>query len=237
MRIVSPKLLFIILSVFWINHGFSQVNQYDENGERHGTWHVVQENNTQPGFTGQYEHGKEIGTFKFYYNYKENPAERPVFTKTFHHNSDTIDTKFYTKSGTFLKSEGQYVNRNREGEWRYYKKDYKDNLLMIEHYKNGKLEGLKTTYFPNGTIAETVMYKAGIKNGEKKVYAGNGQLIQEYIFKDNTLHGPSTIYNAKGEKLSEGNYKKGRRDGEWKFYTNDKIDSIQTYPLPHYNSY
>ena len=51
-----------------------------------------------------------------------------------------------------------------KAQWKYYHEASK-TMMTTENYKNGKLEGLRTVYYPSGKIAEEINYKNGLKNG------------------------------------------------------------------------
>ena len=60
--------LFIyILTIFTVN-SYSQesINQLDSAGKRHGVWKKYFDKTKQLRYQGQFDHGKEIDTFKFY---------------------------------------------------------------------------------------------------------------------------------------------------------------------------
>jgi antitoxin component YwqK of YwqJK toxin-antitoxin module len=42
--------------------------------------------------------------------------------------------------------------------------------MTLENYKNGKLEGLRSVYYPSGKIAEEISYLNNIKNGLYKSF-------------------------------------------------------------------
>ncbi len=222
--------MILAFSTLWMGQIHAQttpINQRDTEGKRHGVWKKFYDHTEQLQYEGTFKHGKETGTFKFY----SPKGGKPIATKTYRAKDDTLVLKFYNQSGDFLKSEGTMVGKSREGIWKYYKKGYKENLLMTEAYHNNQLHGAKTIYFPDGKITEIEHYSHGQKEGKKQVYSFNGQLLQSYTYKNGKLHGPSTVYDASGEKISEGAYKNGLRYGEWKFYTKGKLDSTQTYPI------
>lgn len=229
------KNVFSILFILWSTYGFAQskaINQYDDQGERHGVWKKYFDKKNKDGkkqvrYEGEFDHGKEVGTFKFY---KPNYKDQPAATRTFNPNDDTVKVKYYNKKG-YLISEGKMVAKNREGEWRYYRKNDKKQLVTKESYTRDTLDGWQITYYPNGKTTEKRKYKMGKKEGEHKIYAKNGKLSQEYHYKNDKFHGHSKTYDAHGKVSSEGSYKKGLRDGEWKFYTDGQLDSIQKYPL------
>jgi antitoxin component YwqK of YwqJK toxin-antitoxin module len=67
------------------------------------------------------------------------------------------------------------------GEWKYYHQASKI-VMTLENYKNGKLEGLRSVYYPSGKIAEEISYLNNMKNGLYKVFE-NG--IEQSIYKNN----------------------------------------------------
>lgn len=224
------KNVFCAIFIMWTLNGIAQTeatNQYDQHGERHGVWKKYYKNGKQLRYEGEFNHGKEIGIFKFY---KIGSKGKPAATKTYKPDSDSVLLRFYTKKGK-LSSEGHVINESREGVWKYYKRSYKDSLMMVEEYKQGQLDGWKTVYFRNGNITDKTQYKAGKKEGDQIIYSENGNKLQEYHFKNDKLHGYSKVYDKDGNVLSEGLYKQGLRDGEWRYYTNGKLDSIQHFPL------
>lgn len=217
-----PFILSASLSAFAQN----KTNQFDAQGERNGRWVKTYKDSEQIRYEGTFKHGQEVGTFKFY---QEESKKQPHATKTYHTKNDSVLLKFFTQKGKLV-SEGNVIDKKREGKWKFYHKD-NENIMMVETYHNDSLNGLKSIYFPNGKIAEKQTYQNGIKDGKNLVYAENGTLIQEYIYKSGQLNGPSKVYDAKGNLSSEGNYKDGLRDGIWKFYKNGKVDEIKEYPI------
>lgn len=218
--------IFILLA----SHVFAQkeqINQLDENGKKHGVWKKYYKEPKQLRYKGQFEHGKEVGTFTFY---KNNKKHKPVATKTYKPHNDTVFIKFFSDKG-YLITKGYLIDKKNVGKWIYYRKNNKKQVMMTENYRDGKLDGVKNIYFSNGKLTEEINYKNGKKDGDHKIYGENGQLIQQYHYVDNVLQGYSKVYDAKGNVISEGKYKNGKRDGNWRFYTKGKLDSIQKYPL------
>ena len=56
--------LLISLSVF-----SQDFNKLDENGKKNGLWKGIYEESKRPRYEGTFEHGKEIGMFKFFDDY------------------------------------------------------------------------------------------------------------------------------------------------------------------------
>ncbi|APG59936.1 toxin-antitoxin system YwqK family antitoxin [Christiangramia salexigens] len=211
-EILTLCLLFSITSI-------AQKNKFDENGERHGYWKVDFEGAGTPKFEGNFEHGNETGTFKFYKKgFYDHPAAIMNFSKT----TDSVHVVYYTQTGKPI-SEGKMCDKKREGNWVYYHKD-SDSIMMRETYKNDTLHGLQKTYFPNGKLAEKTIYQRGEKNGESFIYADNGQVTKELHYKNGMLHGPAVYFTVKGVKSIEGFYTEGKKSGTWKYFSDGKLE-------------
>lgn len=218
--------IFILLSF----SGFSQenlINQFDAQGRRHGLWQKKYPHSDQLRYQGQFEHGKEIGIFKFY---KKESGTQPAASRTYFPGKDSVLMRYYNADG-FIISEGHLIDKKREGLWKYYFEKPGQQLMMTETYKNDVLDGPKTVYFENGKVTEKKTYNAGKLEGQKSVYDETGQLRQQYHYTNGILQGHSVVYDYKGRKASEGQYKNGLRDGKWKFYKAGKLDSVVVYPL------
>jgi len=222
-------LLLLCISMFGIKN-YAQTekfNQTDANGKRHGKWMKKFEGTNQKRYEGTFEHGKEVGVFKFY---KEGNYNQPVATKEYNTKNDSILVTYYTNNEVIV-SQGNMVNKKREGTWRYYHKGG-EKLMMIENYKNDKLHGNKKTYLPDGMLAQEENYKNGKLDGTEIVYLKDKQILQYYTYKNGKLNGLTKIYDKSGNILSEGNYKEDEKDGIWKFYDDGKVVQTIKYPLP-----
>lgn len=195
-------------------------NQFDSNGKRHGKWKKNFEGTEVLRYEGQFEHGKEIGVFKFYQNLEGKAVL--AATRTFKKDSDLANVVFYTSTGNKV-SEGTMRGKTYVGKWLYYHKN-SDQLMTIEFYNNqGELEGLRTVFYPNGKVAEKANYKAGKLDGLSQWFSNEGVLIREYNYKDNKLDGIYKSYDEKGNLLVEGFYKNDLRHGIWKTYKDGKL--------------
>ena len=128
----------------------------------------------------------------------------------------------HTSTGNKV-SEGAMRGKTYVGKWLYYHKN-SDQLMTSEFYNNkGKLEGLRTTYYLNGNVAEKANYKNGKLDGLSQWFSGEGVLIREYTYKDNMLHGAYKSYDEKGNLILEGQYQNDYRHGIWKTYKDGKL--------------
>ncbi len=126
---------------------------------------------------GPFEHGKEVGVFKFY---SASNSDNPVIIKEYNENSDLADVRFYTPSGV-LESEGKMRGKEREGKWLYYHEDGK-SIMSEENYVNGKLDGEYKTFYPTGEPTEIAYYKNGLLHGNYKKYSIKGFLYQDFNY-------------------------------------------------------
>jgi len=215
------KLTYTFLLVFFTVVGFAQsFNQMDSNGKRHGVWKKNFEGTKILRYEGEFNHGKEIGTFKFYKNL--NNKSVLTATRSFKSNSDIAEVKFYSSTKNLI-SEGKMKGKTYVGKWLYYHNKSKQVMSEESYDSKGKLEGQKKTYYLSGKIADIVIYREGKLNGEAKSFSETGKLISHFNYKNGELHGPAKIYDTKGNIKKEGVYQKDRRHGIWKFYENGKF--------------
>lgn len=214
-------LLFIVLQLA-VGSMMAQesINGFDADGLRHGLWTKQFDKTNQPRYEGHFEHGKEIGVFKFYTLSKGVSVLSG--TKTFKPNEDTIAVAFFSSKGRKI-SEGKMIGNLFIGEWTYFHNN-SEVMMSKEFYNdNGLLDGVKKVFYKTGKIAEKANYKDGKLDGISEWFAENGQLIKTFIYKSDELHGLSKVYNDKGQILAEGFYKNDRKDGIWKFYEDGQL--------------
>jgi len=210
---------YILFFLFSITSLIAQEsNKLDDKGLKHGLWKGIFEESKRPRYEGTFEHGKETGLFKFF---DDTKAGTLIATREFNNNDNSCYTIFYNQSG-FKVSEGKLVNKKYEGEWKYFHLN-STNIMSIENYKNGKLEGIRKVFYRNNSIAEETLYKNGLKEGIYKKYAENGVVLEEINYKNNIFEGLSTFRNTKNEIVSKGNYVNGKKSGEWQFIKNGKL--------------
>jgi len=222
------RLLFLALFVFPITLlAQGEINQLDPQGERHGVWQKMYPNSKQLRYEGQFDHGKEVGVFKFYCEDCENT---PTATKEFNATNAIAKVNYFTAKGKLV-SEGEMDAKERIGEWVYYHK--KGAAVMTrESYSNGEISGLKITYYPNGEVAEELNYEHGKMNGANKYFAPNGTLLKDLSYTDNMLDGNAIYYDERGQKSIEGVYRDDKKHGNWKYYKNGKFHHEETFPKP-----
>lgn len=207
-------ILFLISSV-----AFSQdFNKVDSNGKKDGVWKGTYEISKRPRYEGTFDHGKETGIFKFFDDTKKGDV---IATRDFTANDGSSYTIFFDQNKNKV-SEGKEIGKSREGEWKYYHKASKV-VMTLENYKNGKLEGTRSVYYPDAKIAEEMTYKNGLKEGIYKKYGQNAILLEQSIFKDNLYNGDAIFYDSDGVMASKGKFLNGKKVGRWQFYLKGKL--------------
>lgn len=207
-----------------------EINQLDDAGERHGIWQKKFSNSDQLRYKGQFKHGKEIGTFKFYC---KDCGSQPMVIKKFSSKKNQADVQYFTKSGKLV-SEGKMAGKHRMGEWVYYH-EKTAGIMTREFYNEGVMDGVKTTFYLNGQITEELKYENGLKQGENKYYSPDGILLKKLKYFNDLLHGPAEYYDAYGNVTIKGQYVNGKKHGLWKYYKNGKVELEETYPKPSKN--
>ncbi|MBZ0326024.1 MAG: hypothetical protein K8F54_00330 [Altibacter sp.] len=203
------------------------VNQLDAKGERHGIWKKYYPGTKQLRYEGRFEHGKEVGTFKFYC---ESCKDKPTAVKEYTSANNLARVKYFTMKGKLV-SEGMMEDQNRIGEWVYYH-EKSAAVMTRENYVKGKLEGKKITYYPDGTITEELNFKNGRMEGENNYYSPEGVLIKKLKYRDDQLQGEAFYYDAFGNVVISGFYKDDKKHGLWKYYKDGKVELEETYPKP-----
>lgn len=224
-----------IVMFFTVLLGFSQqINQLDANGERHGFWKKNFENTDQPKYEGTFEHGKEVGTFKFYK--LVDGKSKLSATREFLPDNHKINVKFFSSKGKPI-SEGMMNDKLFVGKWTYYH-NKKDGIMMIENYNDkGVLEGEKLVFYENGQTAEKSTYVNGEIDGISLWYSPNGNILKEFQYKNGLLHGISKYYDKDGKLLAEGAYKNDKKHGIWKYYENGQLTEEKDFTIRSKNPY
>ena len=230
MKFYSLLLLSLLLNVTFV---FSQndINQLDSQGKRHGVWKKNFEESEQIRYEGEFNHGKEIGVFKFYC---EDCGTSPVMTKSFNDNDSVAVVKYFSKKGKII-SLGEMKGKVRVGSWVYYHNGTKV-IMTKENYKNGALDGAKLTYYKTHVLAEELNFKKGIKEGKNIYYSPTGVILKNLIYVNDELHGLGSYYDGEGKLILEGNYKNGKKHGIWKTYEEGKLVKEEKFPKHESNN-
>ena len=202
------------------------VNQIDADGKRHGIWKKYFDDTTVLRYEGEFNHGKEIGLFKYYKNIEKKASL--TATKQFNDTDNKSYATFFTSTGKVV-SEGQMDGKIYIGVWKYYQKN-SNKLLTLENYDlDGELDGDRFVYYENGQIAKKQFYSHGKLEGPSFWYTDKNVVLKEFHYVNGELHGLAKSYDPKGQLILEGQYKKGKKDGIWKTYQNDTLTEEKDY--------
>jgi antitoxin component YwqK of YwqJK toxin-antitoxin module len=210
------KIVFLIFSISIFSQ--TDINKLDANGKKIGLWKGVFEDTKRPRYEGTFEHGKETGTFKYF---DDTKAGTIIATRDFSKSDGSCYTIFFDQK-TNKVSEGVVKNKLFEGQWKYYHQESKE-IMTLENYKNGKLNGPRKVFYKTSKLAEEINYLEGKKNGVGKTFAENGKQIDEHHYVNDVYEGIAVYFDGNGKKLYEGAYKNNSKIGIWKFYENDKV--------------
>lgn len=222
--------LVVFLNVFYIQ----AQNQLDEKGNKNGPWTGNYPETKNLKYEGFFDHGKEVGLFTFYDNTK---TKRVVATREFNAADNSAYTIIYDQLKNKV-SEGKVVGKLPEGQWNYYHKASKV-IMSTEFYSKGKLEGMRSVFYPNGKIAEEMIYKNNLKNGAYKRYTEGGIVIEESNYKDDQYDGLAIFRDPdEGTIISKGKFTNGKKSGIWQFYEKGKLvkEINMSFPQSHSQS-
>lgn len=210
--------LFLFQTVILFAQDF---NKLDENGKKHGLWKGFYEESKRPRYEGTFNHGKEVGLFKFFDDTKVGTV---IATRDFSANDNSCYTTFYNQKNNKV-SEGKVVNKQFEGEWKYYHEN-SPIVMTTEFYVNGKLNGIRKVFYKSGKIAEETTYKNGVKDGVYKSYAENDVVLEESNYKEGLLDGQATYRDATKNITAQGLFKNGKKTGIWKMLEKGKLKDV-----------
>jgi antitoxin component YwqK of YwqJK toxin-antitoxin module len=213
---------YILIFLFVNTVSFAQdYNKLDENGNKHGLWKGIYEESKRPRYEATFEHGKEVGVFKFF---DDTKAGTVIATREFNTKDNSCYTIFYNQKSNKV-SEGKVVNKQFEGEWKYYHED-SPAIMTLEKYTNGKLDGVRKVFYKSGKITEETTYKNGIKNGGYKSYAENGTVLEETTYKNGIYEGLAIFRTPDNKIAGKGLFKNGKKVGMWKILEKDKLKDV-----------
>ena len=148
--------------------------------------------------------------------------------------------KIATKLGRQTKLDGQRKQERQPNLGRQNKPEQPNQLAWIEkiHYRDGLRHGLAEKLSGDGTLIYKGQYAEdkpvgdwqsqsremrtqchynleGLLDGEYLSLGEKGQVLERLHYRDGELTGSFERYYADGEIYAQGQYRDGRRDGEW----------------------
>lgn len=205
--------LLVVFVLLIVGQSFGQeINQFDVDGERDGVWRKYYPNKGLR-FEGTFEHGKEVGVFRFF---SMNSSKYPMVVKTYGLDSVKVLVQFFSNNG-IVESEGFMIDKERVNTWVYFHKNSK-NVMIEEEYKNGVLDGTYKLYYKNKNLTKIEHYKNGKLHGNSKQYSDTGVLTDDLNYENGYLHGAAIYYEPNGKIKQKGRYKEDLKVGVWEYY-------------------
>lgn len=118
--------------------------------------------------------------------------------------------------------------------WRYetgavrFQAEYEDNLELRSGMwyangnkrsertmKNGRMDGVATSWDEAGNVLERVTFKEGQRHGAYELHDQQGHLLYTANYAAGQLHGAATWWYDEGRKRWETHYEAGKRTGTW----------------------
>ena len=206
---ITILIMAVLLVSFKIASSQTQlINQVDATGKKQGLWKKY--DGTVLASKGTYKDGYPEGEFTYYY---VNGSIKAV--SLFSEKAQKVATISNYPSGMKM-SDGNYINKQKEGEWKYYTED--KVLLTVENYNKGSREGVWKSFYHKGTINLEAQYYNNEKSGIWKSYFPDGQLKSKLIYQNNLLEGKIEYYFPGMKIMISGSYTKGMQDGKWLYY-------------------
>jgi len=213
-REIQKRLFISLLFVIFVVSTYGQTkNQRDEAGRKQGYWEAVDSRGALV-YTGYFRDDKPVGEMKRYF------PTGGVRAMMYHdHESTKVRVRFYWQNGE-LAASGNYIDTQRDSVWTFYSNNTKTVTRRME-YDAGKINGKVQNFYPDGNVAEEIVWENGQKNGSWKQYFKNGQLKTTATYANHKLDGKFASYTPDGKTSIEGVYRNNVRDGEWNRYDED----------------
>jgi len=219
-RIAAIYIVLLSLFPFIFMQG-QEINRSDQDGKKQGRW-TKNYPNGKVMYDGFFKHDKPEGEFRRYY---EEGALKSLLV--FSNNGTEAKAVLYYLNG-LTASSGNYINQLKEGKWKFYSFTVKDLLISEAEYKGDKLNGLMINYYPDGKVAEKIMYGNNLKHGECLKYYPDGTLTLRTNYENGKINGRFEAFYENGKPEMTGQYKDNLREGPWVIYRNDGSQRFAT---------
>lgn len=124
-----------------------------------------------------------------------------------------------------LEVEGFVENDKKTGQWIQYSPE--GDIILINHYVNGMLEGVALRMGFRNQVDLRVHYKKNRLEGQWVAYKF-GKVIEERLYKDDKLDGVAKTYDERTFKLKqEVQYKNGLQHGYFRYYDDEGVVSLE----------
>ncbi|TSJ40155.1 toxin-antitoxin system YwqK family antitoxin [Fluviicola chungangensis] len=124
--------------------------------------------------------------------------------------------------------EGQIIDDERVGEWKYY--DKYGNLTTLEKYKDGKLTDTLKEFFSNGQLESFSLVNEGRRDGLFQVFNIFGDLVSEGYYSDGEYDSQWIGYYSDGSFKYKNFFVQGRKQGyQLSYDVNGKLEELDEF--------
>ena len=148
-----------------------------------------------------------------------------TFTTTSNNHHPVITEETFYNQNKNKVSEGKVINKQFEGEWKYYHED-SPTIMTLENYVDGKLNGIRKVFYQSGKIAEETNYVNGIKDGAYKKSTEDAVVLEESFFKNGEYDGKAVFRDETNQIAGQGLFKAGKKVGMWKIFEKGKLKDV-----------
>jgi antitoxin component YwqK of YwqJK toxin-antitoxin module len=163
-----------------------------------------------------YKDGKKTGS-----NYDYYPSQKVRRKEQLALNGIDLTAEEYTEDGQ-LTAIKKFRNNLPHGVWLTYNEGSKV-VQSKSPYENGKLNGIRLTYYSDGKIQTEEEFKADVRTGTVTTYYDTGPVESVTQYRSNRKHGPAKVYYENGLLKEEGNFAANKKHGEWKTYNDQGV--------------
>lgn len=190
-------------------------NKTDSEGRKQGHW-TVRYPNGNILYKGFFRDDYPEGELRRYY---ENQVINSVMI--FSGKGKEAEAVIYYPDGSIAAS-GKYINRMKEGKWKFYSSSIAGYLINEEEYSENRKNGLSLKFYSDSSIAEKAIYKNDKKEGEWIQYYANGRIFLKSNYSDGMLNGKFEVWYENGKPEISGEYINNLREGRWIIYNEDE---------------
>ncbi|MDR1878243.1 MAG: hypothetical protein LBQ64_01610 [Bacteroidales bacterium] len=126
-----------------------------------------------------------------------------------------------------LRATGKYIDSKPFGKWKYYFENGKIEITG-NYTRKGQKDGEWIWYYPDGEVLSIENYAAGLLDGEAFTLSVEGDTLEAGMYAEGEEEGRWIYRND--SVLIEGNYLEGKKDGVWKtYYPNGRLKRSESY--------
>lgn len=217
LKVKNIFLSILIVLLCGMNFSFAQLNQTDAQGRKQGKWQRYFANSNDLRYEGQFKNDKAVGKFIYYY-----PGGK-VRAVMIHDEVKPRTVAYYYHENDTLAAYGIYRSEKKDSIW----VNFLDSgwPSSKEEYKNGELNGERTTYYgPEVSTdgSQHVLRKSNFKNGRLDgafiEYFPDGVVKEKGEYKNGVPNGVIVKNHPNGKMMIKERWKNRQKHGWWVTY-------------------